>query len=74
MTILQSSHAKSTRTKVAAVRRICITWAVWISYSRNFGIRIDGNELRSELLVFPDINRVRIIVEAHFFERNAHLE
>ena len=50
-----------------------LTWAVRVHQSRNLGVRVDCDELGSELLILHDIDSVSIVLVPHFFQCDTHL-
>ena len=50
-----------------------LTWAVRVHQRRNLGVRVDRDELGSELLILHDIDGVSIVLVPHFFQCDTHL-
>lgn len=69
-----SLKLESTGATGTVAQRMGQTWAVRIRYGRNFRIRVDSDEFRSKLFVLPDVDCVRVIIDAHLFKRNADLK
>lgn len=50
------------------------TWALGINDHRNLGIRINGDKFGSVGLVLGDVDRMRLVRKAHFFQRYSDLQ